>query len=236
MSNKLLSKQEMLLASQMSSAGIPLDAEVLEAWEAACRGLTIYQEPNEPGTRIFDLDSGKTGYMLSIAIRNDSPRTLWLHEYRLEIPWWEPSFQWLKDPWGKIPREHTYSFPDSTLIGFERDIVLNHRLGRRGRLCPGDWIEGSLLGVGEKPMPSGYQDRDPVAIKLWVLDEKGNRFGSDFKFLALRRELSLREKKLLEWRRSPEALARRRERRLDRLQQMRSGQPVPPPLKVDSWT
>ncbi len=195
MRNKL-SAQELLLASQLSGAGIPLDAEVLEATEAACRGLAIYQGPNIPDTQIFDLDSGGTGYMLTIAMRSDSPRTLWLHEFRLEIPWWEPRFRWLEYPLGKAPREYTYSFPDPGPVGFEPDDVLNHRLGRKGRLYPGDWIEGLLLGVGQEPMPSHYQDRQALDMRLWVFDEQGNRFGAPIKFLVDRSALRVREKKL----------------------------------------
>jgi hypothetical protein len=114
--------------------------------------------------------------------------------------------------------------------------VLNHRLGRRGRLCPGDWIEGLLLGAGQQPMPSDYRDRQPVEMRLCVLDERGTRFASDIKFLVDRGAQRRREKKLLEWRSSPEALARRRERRLDRLQRMRLGQPAPPPVKLEVST
>ncbi len=197
MSEKL-SQEELLLASQLPGAGIPLDAEVLNTMEAACRGLVIYQGPNIPDTRIFDLDSGETGYIVAITIYSRSPRILSLNEFRLEIPWWEPRFRWLKYPLGKVPREYTYSFPDPGPIGFEPDAVLNHRLGRKGRLCPGDWIEGLLLGVGQEPLPSHYQDRQSLMMRLWVSDERGNRFGADIKFLVKRWAQRVREKKLRE--------------------------------------
>ncbi len=195
MRNKLTA-QELLLASQLSGAGIPLDAEVLKATEAACRGLAIYPGPNIPDSRIFDLDSGGTGYMITVAFHNDSPRILWLSEFRLEIPWWEPQFRWLPYPLGKVPREYTYSLSDPWPAGFEPDEVLNHRVGRRGRLYPGDWIEGLLLGVGQEPMPSHYQDRQALDMRLWVFDERGNRFGAEIKFLVDRSALRFREKKL----------------------------------------
>jgi hypothetical protein len=199
-----LRNEELLLASELPRAGIPVDAEVLKAMEAACRGLAIYQSPNIPDTGIYDLDSGGTGYMVTIAFHNNSPGILGPHECRLEIPWREPCFRWLEDPLGKIPREYTYSFPDPGPVGFERDIVLNHRLGRKGRLCPGDWMEGLLLGVGQEPMPSDYQDHQGIKMRLCVFDEHGNRFGADIKFLVNRQGKRFREKKLLERRSSPE--------------------------------
>jgi hypothetical protein len=192
-----LSQEELVLASQLRGAGIPLDAEVLKTTEAACRGLAIYPGPNIPDSRILDLDFGGTGYMITVAFHNNSPRILWLHECRLETPWWEPCFRWLEDPLGKIPREYTYDFPDPGPIAFDRDIVLNHHLGGKCRLCPGDWIEGLLLGVGQEPMPSHYLDRRALEMRVWVIDEKGNRFGADIRFLVDREARLARERKLL---------------------------------------
>ncbi len=191
-----LSKEQLVLASQLRGAGIPLDAEVLEAMQAACRGLSIYQTGTVVENRICDLVSGGWALMISLAICNDSPRILWLHEFRLEIPWWEPQFRWLEYPLGKVPREYTYSLPDPWPAGFEPDDVLNHRVGRKGRLYSGDCIEGLLLGVGQEPMPSHYQDRQALDMRLWVFDERGNRFGADVKLLVDRSALRVREKKL----------------------------------------
>ena len=202
-----------MLAFQLRSGGIPLDEEVLESIEAACRGLSIHPAGNMPDTRIFELDSGGWGLMVSLAIHNDSPRILWLNEFRPEIPWWEPRFRWLEYPLGKVPREYTYSFPDPGPVGFEPDDVLNHRLGRKGRLCPGDWIEGLLLGVGQEPMPSDYQDRQLLVMRLWVFDERGSKFGADIKLLVERWAQRVREGKLREM---SVSIARRRGRLLVR--------------------
>ncbi len=191
-----LSEEELLLASQLPGAGIPLDGEVLEGMQTAGRGLSIFQTGTIADTRIFDLDSGQMALMLLIAICNDSPRIVWIHEYRVEIPWWEPHFRWLEDPARKIPREYTYSVPSLGPAGFDRDDVLNHRLRRNGRLNPDGWLEGLLLGVGQEPIPSNYLDRQPLVLRLWVFDEQGNRFGADVKLLVDRSALRAREKKL----------------------------------------
>jgi hypothetical protein len=73
-----------------------------------------------------------------------------------------------------------------------------------------------LFGVGQEPIPSRYRDRQRLDMRVWVLGERGNKFGSDIKFLLDGGAQRRREKKLLEKRSSPEALARRRERLLVR--------------------
>ena len=202
MVNKLCD-EEFLLASELSRAGIPVDAEALKAMEAACHRLAIYQNPNIHETGIYDLDSGGTAYMVSVAFHNSSPAILRLHECRLEIPWWEPCFRWLEDPLGKVPREYTYDFPGPGPVGFERDMVLNHRLGRRGRLCPGDWMEGLLLGVGQESIPSDYRDRQCIKMRLCVFDGRGSTSGAEIKFLVNRQAKLFRGETLLERQSSP---------------------------------
>ena len=51
---------------------------------------------------------------------------------------------------GNVCGEYTYSFPEHGPAGFHRDVVLNHRLGRDGRLNPDGWLEGLLLGLGRE--------------------------------------------------------------------------------------
>src|SRR5712692_3434080 len=195
--NNKVSQEELALVSQLRSRGIPLDEEVLEAMQAACRGLSIYQTGAVHENRIYDLVSGGMALMVSMAIYNDSLPNVWIREFRPEIPWFEPQFRWLPYPLGKVPREYTYSLPDPWPAGFEPDVVLNHRVGRRGKLCPGDCIEGLLLGVGQEPIPSNYRHRQALEMRVWVIDEKGNRFGADITFLVDREAQLARERKLL---------------------------------------
>jgi hypothetical protein len=179
--------KEFALLSQLQSEGIPLDGEVLEEMRAACAGLDIVQNPIAIETRVFDLDSGGTGYMLSSAIHNESQLSIRLHAPRLKIPWWEPDFHWLVDPRCKVPREYTYSFPDPGPTGFERDAVLNHRLGHRDRgLDPDEWLEGLFLGVGREPIPEEYHDRQRIEMPLSIFDGRGNKYELNAAFLVSR--------------------------------------------------
>ena len=143
-----MTRNELARAAELRDLGIPLDGEVLAEMQAACRGLNVSQHPDPLQSSVFDLDSGGTGYMLSIAIDNDSERVIRGVTARLETPWWEPNFGWLIDPRRRTPREHTYSFPDSGPVGFEPEAILNHRLGRGTSLYPGDSLEACSLGSG----------------------------------------------------------------------------------------
>ena len=207
MTNKI-SAAELLLASQLRGAGIPLDEELLEAMRATCRGLSICQTGAGAANIICDLFAGGMALMASVAIYNDSSRNVWICEFRPDIPWFEPRFRWLPYPLGKKPREYTYSLPDPWPAGFEPDAVLNHRVGRRGKLLPGDCMEGLLLGVGEEPIPSHYRDRQTLVMRVWVIDSRGNRFPADIKLLVDRGAQLYRERK----ERERASVARRRER------------------------
>ena len=144
-------REEFLLATQLNKQGIPLDPAVLESMETACAGLSIYQAGTIVENTVFDLDSGGTGFMLSVVIYKEAKRILYPVEYRLELPWPETQFQWLEDPWRKMPREYAYSFPKPGPEGFQRDIVLNHRLGRHGRILSGGCLEGFSSEWGRAP-------------------------------------------------------------------------------------
>jgi hypothetical protein len=188
---KIMSSKDLALAGQLLDAGIPLDGDVLEEAAArTCSRLSVFQSPNFIETNVFDLESGGTSYILSVALHNESDQVVRLQAFRLGIPWWENSFRWLEDPFRKS--EYTYSFPAPGPAGFERDVVLNHRLGDQGRIMPGDWLEGLLLGVGDEPIPEEHCDRQRIEMPLSIFDGQGNRYQLDARFYvsrAKRREI-----------------------------------------------
>jgi hypothetical protein len=188
-----MSLEALALARQLRDAGIPLDGEVLEeAANRTCSRLSVFQNSNFVETNVFDLESGGTGYILSVMVHNESDQVVQLQAFRLEIPWWENSFRWLQDPFRESPRQYTYSYPAPGPAGFERDVVLNHRLGDQGRIMPGDWLEGLLLGVGDEPIPEEHCDRQRIEMPLSIFDGQGNRYQLDARFYvsrAKRREI-----------------------------------------------
>ena len=173
---------------ELRSLGIPLDEEVLQGLDAACRGLAIYQAGTNIENSIFDLDSGGAAYMLAVAICNVSDQILRLQEPRLEMAWPEPHFRWLENPLAKVPREYFYSFPPPGPAGFDLDAVLNHRFRPGCKLYPGNWLEGLLVGVGGASVPDQYLNRQGVRMRLSILDGRGNLYSSDVVLVVSRKE------------------------------------------------
>jgi hypothetical protein len=188
-------QEEVRRLFELRSLGVPLDEDLLEEMGAACRGLEIYQAGTILENAVFDLDSGGTGYMLAVAIYNGSGQILRPQGPRLELAWPESHFRWLENPFGKVPREYTYSFPPPGPAGFDRDAVLNHRLRPGSKLYPGDWLEGLLLGVGQASVPDQYLNRQGLRMRLSILDGRGNRYPSDV-ILRVSREGQLRRQQL----------------------------------------
>lgn len=187
MKNKM-SQEEVVLASQLRRRGIPLDEKVVERMQATWRRLSISQTGTCLENAVFDLDSGETGYMLSVVIYNNSNQVVSAYEFLLEMLWFEPEFHWLEDPWRKVPREYAYSFPKHGPAGFERDVVLNHCLGRKGRINPGgDPLDGLLLGVGQQAIPEEYHHGQWLQTRLFVFDQRGNRYQENVRLFVDRR-------------------------------------------------
>ncbi len=181
-----VNEEELGLCDELRSGGIPLDQEVVEQMRAACRGLLIQQCGTALETAIFDLESGGAAYVLNVAIDNVSDRILRPQEPRLEIPWSDLHFRWLENPFGKAPREYTYSLPPYGPAGFDPEVVLNHSLRPGRKLYPGDYLEGLLLGVGQASIPVHYVDRQAVKLRLSIYDERGHRYTSDLILLVSR--------------------------------------------------
>jgi hypothetical protein len=69
----------------LQRAGIPLDKEIVDEIKAASRGLSVLQIGSLLENTVFELDSGGSGYIVSVAIYNDSNRRVRLSEFRLEL-------------------------------------------------------------------------------------------------------------------------------------------------------
>ncbi len=197
------SSEHLLHMSRILASGIPLDPVVVEALRASCRGLSICQIGSPVENTIFDLEHGGTGYMLSVEICNHAPKILGIEQYRLESPWPESDFRWLEDPRKLTPCEVNYSFPKYGPEGLHRECVLNHRVGRNGRLLPGDCARGFLCGVGQAFIPEEYRDRQRVRMQMSLVATSGTELTLDID-LVLNREVQIRRQRQLEkFRRTP---------------------------------
>jgi hypothetical protein len=171
--DKKLSNEELRQLRLLQNQGIPFDPQVVNDWERASRGLSLFQTGDPAQNRVFDLDRGGWGCTLAIAIQNDSDRVICVQQYRLEVPTFEGNFDWLEDPLRRSPRGYSYSFPPPGTVGLDREDVLNHRIGSKGRLNPGDSLEGLLLGKGQACLPDTFRDRQQMPAKLTIFDGRG---------------------------------------------------------------
>jgi hypothetical protein len=193
---RLLSASTSKLLGDLRLGGVPLDSEVVDEIRSQSVGLLIEQTGTMLESTVIALSSRRSGFQFSVAICNNSDRVICIDEFRLQSLWWEPNFQWVEDPLRMAPRRREYSFPACSLLGFERNAVLNHRVGRQGRLNPGAQMEGMLLGLGESSIPHEYRDRHAVTMRLQVFDSRGHSHECAIKFCIDRAsdKLSTRKK------------------------------------------
>jgi hypothetical protein len=180
-----ISPKELLRAKQLETLGIPLDEEVMERSQYAYQGLTLDQDPNPLQTTIWDSESGGTGIVIDLFVRNDSDQVIRLSAARLEIPWCN-QIRWLEDPFRSAPHKYFYSFPNSDLQSYGRDTVLNHCFGRNSALFPRDPLDGLLLGIAAEPIPDKYRDGQLFEARLSIFDGRKNAYAINVKFLVSR--------------------------------------------------
>ena len=65
--------------------------------------------------------------------------------YWLELPWNDDYLDPMMDPAEEVKGGDEYVLPGSGLWKYPRDMILNHRVHRQGRLDVGErWSDGSL--------------------------------------------------------------------------------------------
>ena len=170
--NQKRREEELRRMEDLRRAGISLDAQVVEDLKNASQGLSIFQSGNPAEDQVFDLDRGGSGCTFGVAICNDSERIICLQQYQLLLPWDEPNFCWVKNS----RRDSSYSFPAGGPCGFDPEVVLNHRLGPRGRLNPRESVEGLLLGVGQANIPKEFYQGKAVPVTFTIFDQRGDEY------------------------------------------------------------
>jgi hypothetical protein len=187
MNNKITTPEEFALARDLHDRGVSFDEDELERMGLDCSGLSILQNCDFPSTA-FDVPGG-AGYVFNALVYNDSPRRYLAPSFiGFECPPWDFEMRLLQDPRKKTPRENLYSFSDRRQceFEFERAVVLNHLIGRRHILAPGEVLEGYVLAVGRVVIPSKYRDRDQFDVRLRVFDQWGRSDEEVFHLLVER--------------------------------------------------
>jgi len=184
---KCASQGDLTLFSELTAGGIPLDEEVVESLKASGGGLSIYQSLTTFESYITDLEFGGTGYVLSLEIYNGSDQILWPRAYRLTPLANEREFRWLEILSPRVEGEPPYQFPRETSGGFGDAEVLNHRLGRKYRLYPGDSLDGLLLGAGQQPLLPEYRNGQLLDVTLSIFDQRDIRYDANMELVVNRK-------------------------------------------------
>lgn len=168
---KTISSQQIAFLSRLETLGIPLDGEAVRRLRKSSRGIVVCQTGYFFENEVAELDCGGTGLSVSVGIENPSHTVITIDQYWLELPWTQLS--WLEEP----PKKHYgYQMPDPLRYPYARELVLNHRVRRKGKIYPGDLVEGVLLGTSNEPIPAEYADRQQLRTRLWVFDTRGNSY------------------------------------------------------------
>jgi hypothetical protein len=117
-------------------------------------------------SRIFELPNGLTGYMVNVAVTNQTSRTIYCRDVELHMFWEDSLFQWMPDP-RETRGSEAYRFPGRGSPELPRDQVINHVLLEVGALTPKRPWEGWLLATG-RPMPETLRDRQGLDATLAI--------------------------------------------------------------------
>jgi len=172
-------QKELKLFEELRFFGTPLDQMVLDEAKAACRGLEITQTGSSLENIVYARTSGGVGIMLSVCIENISDRTIRVAAVRLEMPWFDADFHWLKWPLPKEMRKWGgYVLPGCGACGFDPSVVVNHRLGHDFKLYPGDLVDGFLFGQGASTIPVNYSHLMKIPVEITVFAGSRDRYGA----------------------------------------------------------
>ena len=189
--------EEMAIARKLRDRGFVFDQDEFAQMERDCLCLSILQNGSFPSTA-FDL-AGATGYIFNTVIVNESPEKILSPSFiDFDGPSWEVGIELLSDPRQQVPRKYCYEFPDPKLCGFEREAVLNHTIGGKRVLYPGESLEGLFLATGIAPIPLEYEDRSPCEVAITLYDQAGRSVRSVFKLIIQRSVEHKRIKKRIE--------------------------------------
>jgi hypothetical protein len=129
-------------------------------------GIEIEQVGGVLESSIFELRGGLTGYMVCVAVTNQTSQTIYCRDVELRVFWEDSLFQWMLDP-RETRGSERYRFPGRGSPELPRDQVINHVLLEGGALTPKHPLEGWLLATG-RPMPENVRNRQTLDATLAI--------------------------------------------------------------------
>lgn len=166
--NRSRTAQEVANGRRMQDLGVPLELDEEEPTLALVR-----QRDSDVENCVFDVCRIGTGLRLSLSVTS-CVSALGILAIDVELPWLVPRFRWLQDPREANDEGSEYLFPGSR-YGYQRDIVINHRIGLKHLIPFGHSLEGLLLGAGLDAIPPEFGHGLRVPITLEIIDQFDHR-------------------------------------------------------------
>jgi len=159
------------LLEQLASTGSPVDLSVADDLER--QGLEIQQTGGIYDSKLFELESGRLGFIASLALTNLNARSIQVVDLQLRSTHIDDWFDWLQ------PRElrssryskkcyPAYLFPGRHELPLPFAEVLNHILLDGGLLRAKRRHDGWLLGVGGL-MPAGLAHGQCLGLTIAII-------------------------------------------------------------------
>jgi hypothetical protein len=166
---------------------------VAEECEQPKAKLEILQVGAIHDSRIFELDSGRAGYMIDLRLTNHTSRPMYV-DVELRLPWHDEMFDWLMATEipshfrGKDGSYRAYRFPGRHALEFPCEEVLNHRLAEGGCLPIKRPVRGLLLASGGL-LPADLKHGQGLDGTLALIDSDHNEYIQTIKLWTERLEL-----------------------------------------------
>ncbi len=179
---------------ELANLGSSVDLSAADTEDEAA-DIEIEQGRGILESRIFELPSGLTGYMVYLVATNQTSQTIYCCDVEVRVFWEDPLFQWIPDP-RETRGSEVYRFPGRGSPEFPRDQVINHVLLDVGALTPRRPLEGWLLATGW-PMPDSLRDMRGLEATLAILASNGVEYTETIRLcterLAVKPKFTTRE-------------------------------------------
>jgi hypothetical protein len=158
------------LARRIRDAGIPIpvDEDGRDAPHDPPSGLLMYRDGARGESFAFNFNGG-AGYVIKLVITVNLSHFA-ISEFDIELPW-EGYVRWIDDPVAIGGRTDVYRFSADYPLTFERDEVLNHRVGVQRMWPRSNSLKGYLLGVGHVPIPDEFKLGAKIPALVIVRDQ-----------------------------------------------------------------
>jgi len=186
-------------ARQMQAFGIEVEIpqdwlRVAAAYQQVSAGVEIEQFGGLNESTVFELASGRLGYVIAAMITNQTAKPIYCGDVQLRVPWEDEFFEWLSpiEVPGKFRKQRdssyqAYRFPDKLGLELPYDDVVNHILMEGQALLPGRPVRGLLLATGGI-MPPDLQHGQWLSAALVIVGTDHREYSQEIQLWTERLE------------------------------------------------